>query len=90
MEKIKEEALTFLVNKIGLSNLKKFLPLNDDSRYDLISFIENEIVIPLSNSYGEKEIDEELLKDAETTIDDLHREDLDINDLNEKLLKFLL
>lgn len=89
MEKIKEETLTFLVEKTDLSNLKKFLPLNDDSRYDLISFIENEIVIPLSNAYGEKEIDEKLLKDAETAIDDLHREDLDINDLNDKLAKLL-
>ena len=83
MKKINDLTISFL--KTHIDNLTDFLPLTEDSQFDLIHAIEDKFVIPLANALTENcAIDEELLKTAEIAIDDLN-DDFDIDDFNERI-----
>ncbi|MBR5448761.1 MAG: hypothetical protein IKV43_02130 [Clostridia bacterium] len=83
MKKINDSTISFL--KTHIDNLTDFLPLTEDSQFDLIHAVEDKFVIPLANALTENcAIDEELLKTAEIVIDDLN-DDFDIDDFNERI-----
>ena len=83
MKKVNDSTISFL--KTHIDNLTDFLPLTEDSQFDLMHAIEDKFVIPLANALTENcAIDEELLKTAEIVIDDLN-DDFDIDDFNERI-----
>lgn len=84
MGKAKKSTIEFL--KKNVKDLSDYLPLNDDNRFDLIHLVEEEFVIPLSNALGEgKVVNEDLLHEADSVVDDLNIEDLDFKDFNNKI-----
>lgn len=84
MEKVSDKTIKFL--KDHVTELNKFLPLDDDKRYDLIHAVEEMFVIPLANASGAGQaIDEKLLHEADDVVDDLNNEDLDFADFNKRI-----
>ena len=48
MKKINDSTISFL--KTHIDNLTDFLPLTEDSQFDLIHAVEDKFVIPLANA----------------------------------------
>lgn len=85
MKKASSETINFL--KSNVKELTSFLPLNDDRRYDLLMYVENMFVVPLTNAASDNaKIDEQLLNEAENVIDYLNEEDFDFEDFNKKIM----
>lgn len=88
MEKASDFLVDFIRKYYSPDELARFLPLTEDSLYDLEDDIAHRYEYTLVNRQenGER-IDTQLLEDATKTGDELRDKDIDSKDLEERLRK---
>lgn len=88
MEKASDFLVGFIRKHYSGEELAKFLPLSEDSLYNLEDDIAHRFEYALVNKQENGEtIDQQLLDDATRAGDELRDKDIDLKDLEERLTK---